>query len=410
MAAENKLSDRALKSLLGKVTDKQKTISDGRGLSARVSSKGAVSFVFFFRLGGRETSPIWMTLGRYPDMSLKSARERRDKCREWLAEGKDPRLYAKLREQQTLYPVTVKGAIDYWFDNYGRDKRKNHEMIYQKYENHIFKYIGHIPLSECNLSLWLSCFDKIKKCGPVQAGDILVNLKQIFKFCRVRQFSNYRELDDLKIDDVGAMHTPRETYLTKEQTREVWNNIFYGKGRETTGTYRSRILTLLMVFGCRMGEARLSEWNEWDFDNWIWTVPKEHSKEGNEIIRPIPEALRQWITDLHAETKDKQYVLGVYKISETVSHSVGYLRDSLKHFPKWCAHDLRRTLATNLSDMGVDFYVVESLLGHKIPGVAGVYNRSKYLNQKLEALNLWMAYLDSLVNEESNVTFIKRVS
>lgn len=409
MAAENKLSDRALKALAGKPSAKQKTISDGRGLSVRISPAGAVSFVYFYRLGGRESSPIWLTLGRYPDLSLKAARERRDQCREWLAQGKDPRVYSKLQEQQSLYPVTVKGAVDYWFDNYGREKRKNSDMIYQKYENHIFKYIGNVPIVECKLSHWLDCFDRIKKVGPVQAGDILINLKQIFKFCRVRQFVIYRDLDDLKIEDVGSYHTPRNVVLTTEQIADVWRCVFLEKSFETTGSYRSRIITLCMVFGCRLSEARLSDWKEWDFESWTWTVPPEHSKEGNEIIRPVPEGLRQWITNLHAETKRKGYILGELRKAVSVSHSVGYLRDKLKHQPKWSAHDFRRTLATNLADMGTDFYVIESLLGHKIPGVAGVYNRSLYLLQKLNALNLWMGYLDSISNEDSNVKFIKRV-
>ncbi|HBU0007261.1 type I restriction endonuclease, partial [Klebsiella pneumoniae] len=91
MAAENKLSDRQLKALQGKSQTKQRLISDGRGMSARVSKNGAVSFVMFYRLGGRDTSPIWLTLGKYPDMSLKMARDKRDECRAWLAEGIDPR-------------------------------------------------------------------------------------------------------------------------------------------------------------------------------------------------------------------------------------------------------------------------------------------------------------------------------
>ncbi|EAM9431173.1 DUF4102 domain-containing protein, partial [Salmonella enterica] len=63
MAAENKLSDKRIKALLSKPQDKQQVISDGRGLSIRVSKNGAVSFVMFYRLGGRETPPVWLTLG-----------------------------------------------------------------------------------------------------------------------------------------------------------------------------------------------------------------------------------------------------------------------------------------------------------------------------------------------------------
>nr|WP_254065404.1 Arm DNA-binding domain-containing protein [Cedecea sp. FDAARGOS_727] len=66
-------------------------VADGRGLSVRVSMSGTVSFVYFFRHSGRQSSPVWMTLGKYPDMTLKQAREKRtsagDGCHRVLIHG-----------------------------------------------------------------------------------------------------------------------------------------------------------------------------------------------------------------------------------------------------------------------------------------------------------------------------------
>jgi hypothetical protein len=63
-----------------------------------------------------------MTLGRYPDMTLKQAREKRDECRAWLSQGLDPRIENKLTKESLFTPLTVKDAIDYWYDNYAREK------------------------------------------------------------------------------------------------------------------------------------------------------------------------------------------------------------------------------------------------------------------------------------------------
>lgn len=60
--------------------------------------------------------------------------------------------------------------------------------------------------------------------------------------------------------------------------------------------------------------------------------------------------------------------------------------------------------------MGVDFMVVEQLLGHTIKGVAGIYNRSKYISQKQDALDRWVGYLNGLVGEENTVKVIKKRS
>ncbi len=55
---------------------------------------------------------------------------------------------------------------------------------------------------------------------------------------------------------------------------------------------------------CRTQEARLSEWSEWDMDAWVWTVPKEHSKGGEKIVRPVPDAMRKFIEILHDEKRN----------------------------------------------------------------------------------------------------------
>lgn len=67
-------------------------LADGEGLGVRLSTKGHVSWVFSYRLGGRESSVIRLTLGNYPDISLKDARMWRERCRQWLANGLDPKL------------------------------------------------------------------------------------------------------------------------------------------------------------------------------------------------------------------------------------------------------------------------------------------------------------------------------
>lgn len=122
-----------------------------------------VSFVFFYRLGDRNSSPIWLTLGKYPDMSLKQARKVRNQCREWLVENKDPRIYIKIQKETTLKPVTVKDALEYWIEHYVKDKRKDWLKVQNNLKRYIYLHIGDMPLSECKADIWLSLFDKLKE-------------------------------------------------------------------------------------------------------------------------------------------------------------------------------------------------------------------------------------------------------
>lgn len=129
MTGTNKLSDKKLKSLLGTARDAPAMFADGGGLSVRASKQGKLSWIFSYRLGGRGSRLERLTLGKYPDMTLKMARDKRDQCRQWLAGGLDPKTELELSTQETLKPVTVKDALEYWLVNYARKKRIDEEII-----------------------------------------------------------------------------------------------------------------------------------------------------------------------------------------------------------------------------------------------------------------------------------------
>ncbi|EDU0171258.1 site-specific integrase [Salmonella enterica subsp. enterica] len=400
MAAENKLSDKQLKSLVGKPQAKQKVISDGRGMSVRVSKNGGVSFVFFYRMGGRDTAPVWLTLGKYPDLSLKMAREKRDECRTWLAEGIDPRHRIGLITDESQRPVTVKDALEYWIEYYAKPKRRTWLICEQRFVRYIYSRIGDIPLALCTAAVWVKCFDEIKKTAPVAAGHTFRDVKQALKFCRVRRYATSNELEDFTVMDMGERAKKRDRVLTADEIRDVWYWANVEEGNIKFSPNNRIVLIILTVFGCRGRELRKSTWEEWDFENWVWTVPKEHSKNGREIIRPIPPQIRQWLVNLRAiaeEEKTERLLNGEFS-KQTVMSTVGsrFYR-KFKHEKPWSLHDLRRVLATNLNDMGVDPHVVEQLLGHTLPGVMGIYNRSQYMSAKLDALTRWVDYLNELI-------------
>ncbi|MCZ4337372.1 tyrosine-type recombinase/integrase [Shewanella colwelliana] len=75
--------------------------------------------------------------------------------------------------------------------------------------------------------------------------------------------------------------------------------------------------------------------------------------------------------------------------------------EKLQHEKKWTLHDLRRTLATRLNDLGIPPHVVEHLLEHSVSGVAGIYNRGHYINEKKVALDKWLYELQGEAVVES---------
>ncbi|HHW4010496.1 TPA: tyrosine-type recombinase/integrase [Citrobacter freundii] len=401
----NKLSDASLRKMLGRESPGDSFYADGDGLSVKVSRAGILTWYFTFRIGGRESASQRIKLGNYPDLSLKVAREKREQCRSWLAEGKNPKHQLNVTTQETLKPVTVKEAMDYWIREYATHKRANVDKHTEQLKKHIFPYIGDYPLSMCETRHWLECFARVRNEAPVAAGYLLQMCKQALKFCRVHRYAVSNVLDDLTIDDVGRKQNKRDREHTRQELADIWLECSGKKFKP----YYSSLLRMLVVFGCRTQELRLSRVTEWDLKDWIWTVPKEHSKGGEKILRPIPEAIRPFIEVLIEQHKDSGLLLGEIKKPEAVSQWGRGIYKRLGHAEPWTLHDLRRTFSTTLNNMGIAPHVVEQLLGHTLGGVMAVYNRSQYLPEKLDALNKWMDRLSLLSENHDNVVLIKVV-
>jgi len=399
----NKLSDASLRKMVGRESPGDSFYADGDGLSVKVSKGGILTWYFTFRIGGRESTSQRIKLGNYPDLSLKAAREKREQCRSWLAEGKNPKHQLSVTTQETLKPVTVKEALDYWIREYATHKRANAHKHVEQLNKHIFPYIGSYPLSMCETRHWLECFARVRNEAPVAAGYLLQMCKQALKFCRVHRYAVSNVLDDLTIDDVGRKQNKRDREHTRQELADIWQEC---SGRKFK-PYYSSLLRLLVVFGCRTQELRLSRVTEWDLQEWIWTVPKEHSKGGEKILRPIPEEIRPFIKQILEQHQSTGLLLGEIKKPEAVSQWGRMLYKRLGHSEPWTLHDLRRTFSTTLNNMGIAPNVVEQLLGHALGGVMSVYNRSQYLPEKLDALNKWMERLGVLNSYHSNICFLK---
>lgn len=390
------LNDAKLRSLSrGHSNNTPQKIADSNGLAALVRPSGQISFILRFRWNGKQQTH---TLGQYPSISLKEARERATQCRKWLADGFDPRQQTRLEKQANKEKLTTRQAIEFWLTDSETAAAENYR---KQFEKHVFPFLGNLPIDQLDTGAWLKVFRDIKRgahhrAAPNSAAFIFGLTKTAMKYCRARQMITTTVLNDLSAGDVGATVNKRDRILTASELCDVlaWtDNIghpFYYRG----------LLILLTAFGCRLSELRQSDVREWNIQEMIWTAPKQNTKTGIEIMRPIPSALLPALTALIHDRKSG-LLLGEEKTVGAVSNYVIGIARKLGH-DSWTAHDLRRTFATRLADLGIPHHVIEALLGHALPGVAGIYNRSNMLKEKREALELWQTELEQRVMQNIN--------
>jgi integrase len=414
--AINKLKDRTLQKYYDKAQPKQLTLADGDGLSARVSPLGGISWLYRYRLGGKI---VWLTLGKYSDdsgMTIAMARAKRDECRQWLADGKNPKVELQLQKIAIEKPVTVGEALELWITKSGRANGDKHR---QQFNRWFSKELMLLPFDRIGQDQVIACFTARqeefaaaqKKYPAVAAAYVLANFKQAVKFCRSRRVGLKcdAELLDIEVDDVGGEKQAKRSRRLVSDTAEggtistdygqLTDLLHYldGPPKGIHWHYWRTMLLACIYFGCRTQEIRLSRRKEWDLDRRLWTVPPAHNKSSDRdqksgregtIVRPIPQSLLPWLNGVLDGLWPDDYVLGELKRPETVAMFGGSLHKKLGHV-KWTLHDLRRTFATCVAGLGIGPHIVEALLGHSLGGVAGIYNRQSYLTEQMAALELW---------------------
>ncbi|WP_261816198.1 tyrosine-type recombinase/integrase [Vibrio gallicus] len=393
-----KLTTAKLKSLHGKPVPKKVKHQDGNGLMVLQRESGVLSFIFRYRYNNRQKE---LVLGQYPVISLGEARDRVYNHKRTLLDGYDPMVERKLAVSRVLDAVTVKDALEYWLDNYAAKNRANHEKHRSQFAKHIYPHLGAIPVERVETRHWVRVFDDISKGtfykpAPTASGYILQNCKQALRYCSNRQFAESNALINLTIADIGKHQGKGDRVLEWNELKDLWKWC----GDIRSNYYYRNLTVLLISFGARTQELRLSNVSEWDLESMVWTVPKTNSKTGVAIKRPIPISLVSLITSLKGST-DSEYLLGELKTPESVAVYGSSLHKKLNQ-EKWTLHDLRRTFATMLNDMEIEPYVVEQLLGHALGGVMSVYNKSQHLEKKRVALDIWTNRLLTDEDEQIN--------
>jgi integrase len=196
--------------------------------------------------------------------------------------------------------------------------------------------------------------------------------------------------------------TPRDRVLTNDEIYAIW--------RALQSDDYSDIIRMLLLTGQRRGEVGDLRWDEIDLDRASATLPAGRTKNN----RPHEVPLSAPVLDiLRARHHHRDFVFGTYGAGGFNGWAKARQRLDATIAPgailqAWTVHDLRRTAATGMADIGVEPPVVEAVLNHQSGarrGVAGTYNRSRYAPQKRQALDMWAAHLLAVVEgKESNVT------
>jgi len=439
------LTDRGLKALKPAPSGKRYIVWDAMQphLGVRVTDKGVKSFVVVKRRAGA-AYPDTHVLGQYPARPLKSARDDAPGIISLLAEGKSP-AQAKAeaaREAARRRADTFATAVEKFIEHeQGKELRswRETEAVLRR------EFLGQEPKRErkttdCGgkkVTEWVTQWTDSKKpvwrdrpIVEITRRDIIERLDEIkaragkyaarHALSAVRKLFNWAEegerfgLDEspaARIRDktigVTGKDLKRTRVLNDTELRDVW------RAAEITGYPFGPLVQLLMLTGQRLNDVAHAQRDEIDLDAGVLTVPPERFKTGVaqevplptkavEIVKALPKFGEGYV---FTTTGGSRPISGISKMKVRLDRLIGVQRkaDGAKSMAAWVLHDLRRTLRTRLtSDVDVDAFIAERVLGHALPGLHGVYDQGAHRAQKRAALERWEAKLLSIVGERSS--------
>ncbi|CAA6603289.1 putative Phage integrase family protein [Rhodospirillaceae bacterium LM-1] len=393
-----KITRKLLNSIqTGAAPNRDKYIYDEsiKGFGVKITPKLRITFFAQFRVGGgRAAASKRITIGSYPAWTPEAAREEAARVLRAARLGEDP-AGKKKAEGQTVEAVSKDFLkLHSWSEINDRAKWK--DEVERALEKNIIPIIGNMNIREVKKSDITKVTDKILERGsPVAANRTFAIIRKLLAFAAARGI--------IEVNPAAGLHRParegsRERALSIEEIRTVWA----ASGR--LGWPFQHIYQLLILTGCRLREVAESSWAEVDFDGGLWTIPGSRTKNGKPHLVPLSPLAVQ----LFREAKEHKTDLSGLIFSTTGETSVsGFARakrrldreckilEEIEGFPAISApfvvHDFRRSAATH---MAAKFppHVVEKILNHSggvVSGVAAVYNRYEYLEERKEALGWW---------------------
>jgi integrase len=388
------LTDAQIKALKPRLV--RYLVTDGSGLAIEVLPSGRLSWLYRYRFNG---NPEKVVIGPYPEVTLKSARQKRTELATLLTDGKSPAQEKKLARLGSTLQPTVREFSERWFKEVAIRDRKDAGPPRRYLENEIYPALGSKLLKDVSAeAVQAIVFRKRDHGSPSAAAAIRNQIKRIFDYAIVCGVASTNP----------ALATPTRFITSKKSRKRALKPDEIRVYLQTL--YQSNIrrqfklgLHLILLTLVRKSELLFAKWKDVDLDAGEWTIPPENSKTGEEHIVYLSTEAAELFREMKVLSGGSEWVMpGRGTITKPFSTNALNMALNGINLPlePFTIHDLRRTGATLLNEKGYSSDVVEKALNHKMAGVRGIYNRAEYATQRKDMLQFWGSFVAGLASEK----------
>ncbi len=368
-------------------------VFDGDGLYLQINPNGSKLWRLRYYYNDKEKL---VSLGKYPVVSLKDAREKAIDVRRQLDKGIDPT--AKKREEKLKKKNDFeKVASEWWVNQKDRWTEEYAQTVWRRLERDALPWLKSRPVNELTTAELLQVLRRIESRGTVDtAHRICQYLNNIGIFAVACGYIENNPANNLVKALKSTLKRNMAAITDPKQIGPLLRAIDTLEGSFTV----RQILRIAPLLFARPGELRRMEWNEVDFDTALWTIPASKTKKRREHLVPLSEQALKILQETHPATGSDEYVFPSVRaknkpLSEnTINASLrrlGYTKEEMT------GHGFRTMASTNLHELGFRSEIIERQLAHIDKNqIRGTYNKAEYLDERRKLMQSWSDCLDAL--------------
>lgn len=383
-----------------KPKEKEYLLSDGGGLHLRVRPNGSKNW-FIKYTAPISKKRIKLSLGTYPHITLKVARDIANEYRELLAQGVDPKDYLAQKQREHEYELsnTFQAVYNQWHDRWSTQiSVRTLKTETQRIVKHLLPKLKDIPVTKINVKLARKVLDPLYSEGKTQTVIKLVR--------HLNAVMNYAESADLV--EINPLLRLSNLYPAKPSQNfkalpftELPGFISALEASNAHVTLKNYIMFLLHT-GVRGGVASIAKWQDFDFENRVWTIPEEDEKTSKALRVPLTDSVMKILGFMKLVTNSDKYVfsIGQQSTEHIASETARAVIIRMGYGKKTTIHGFRSLISTTLHecDQGFSFEAIEMVLSHRVgSSVSQIYNRGDYFEQRAPIMAWWSKQIERAI-------------
>ena len=378
-----------------------------KGFSLKVTPANHKIFFYQYRIGGRAGARRRVTIGKFPAIKPDEARKIANQYAVEVAQKKDP--FERIKTESSSKLKDRKNSFGQLFEVYNEQQlsqNRSGEDVKRFFEREFFPSLRNTSVSTISRNDISKIINRILERGTGYAANRALSFTKTFFRWLVSEGYLFG-------DPTSVMRKPfkgeiqRTRVLSPNELKIIWQQFSTLNCQPIADT-----LKLLLLLGQRRNEVAKMKWEDLDLENGIWALPRSSTKNKLPHIVPldgltlkiIKSQKRQIAEDKKTgkktpcpfvfSTTGRSPVSGWGNIKKSINKGCAKKKVTLDD---WRIHDLRRTVSTNLGDMGYHDEDIGMLLNHTSRSITAVYNRSTYLEKKKEMLKAWHKKLAKII-------------